>query len=77
MGKRCDIIKKKVGFPFHFHILRHTHATMLIQNGASIKDVQLRLGHISINSTLEIYTHYNKGASDKSVDILERLSANM
>ena len=77
MGKRCDIIKKKVGFPFHFHILRHTHATMLIQNGASIKDVQLRLGHISINSTLEIYTHYSKGASDKSVDILERLSANM
>ena len=31
----------------------------------------LRLGHASIKSTLEIYTHYNKNASQKSIDIME------
>lgn len=77
MGQRCDIIKKKVGFPFYFHILRHTHATMLIQHGASIKDVQLRLGHRTVRSTLEVYTHYHQSASENTVNILEKLSVNL
>lgn len=77
MTQRCSIIRKQVGFTFHFHILRHTHATLLIQNGASIKDVQLRLGHGSIKSTLDVYTHYNKEASERSVDILENVSTNL
>ena len=61
--RRCQFIKDDLGIDFHYHLLRHSHATLLIQNGASIKDVQLRLGHASIKSTLEIYTHYNKNAS--------------
>ena len=69
--RRCQFIKDDLGIDFHYHLLRHSHATLLIQNGASIKDVQLRLGHGSIRSTLEIYTHYNKNASQKSIDIME------
>ena len=69
--RRCQFIKDDLGIDFHYHLLRHSHATLLIQNGASIKDVQLRLGHASIKSTLEIYTHYNKNASQKSIDIME------
>lgn len=66
------MIRKETGLDFHFHLLRHTHATILVQNGASIKDVQLRLGHGSIKSTLDIYTHHNQNASEKSIDIIER-----
>lgn len=40
-----------------FHDLRHTHATLLISNGINMKVVSSRLGHSSINTTLNLYTH--------------------
>lgn len=55
------MIKKDLGIDnFNFHSLRHTHATMLIEAGANIKDVSLRLGHSIIETTLQIYTHQTK-----------------
>jgi len=39
-----------------FHILRHTIATHLLQNGMSVENIALFLGHSSLTST-QIYTH--------------------
>lgn len=39
------------------HDLRHSHATWLINNGVNIVAVAKRLGHSSINQTLETYAH--------------------
>ncbi len=39
------------------HGLRHTHASLLFEAGASIKEVQERLGHSDIQMTMNIYTH--------------------
>lgn len=40
-----------------FHDLRHTYATMAIQNGVNIKAVSQTLGHYSVGFTLDTYTH--------------------
>ena len=42
------------------HDLRHSHATILINSGVNIVAVSKRLGHASIEQTLQTYTHLLK-----------------
>jgi Site-specific recombinase XerD len=42
------------------HGFRHTHASLLFEAGATIKEVQERLGHSNSKTTLDIYTHIVK-----------------
>lgn len=39
------------------HGFRHTHCSLLFESGASIKEVQERLGHKDIKTTMNIYAH--------------------
>lgn len=47
------------------HGFRHTHASLLFEAGATIKDVQARLGHSDIQTTMDVYTHVTKHAKEK------------
>lgn len=40
-----------------FHDLRHTHAALLISQGENVKMIQNRLGHASVQTTLDRYGH--------------------
>ena len=66
------LVNYKLNIPFNFHSLRHTHATMLIENGADIKDVQERLGHADITTTMNTYVHNTDAMKTKSVEIFEK-----
>lgn len=65
------VINYSLGITFNYHSLRHTHATTLIENGAEIKDVQVRLGHAHIETTYDTYVHHTEKMSNNSVEIFE------
>lgn len=56
------------------HGFRHTHASLLFEAGASMKEAQVRLGHSNIEMTMNIYTHVTKEATEKTVEKLMKFA---
>ena len=54
------------------HGLRHTHCSILFEAGATIKQVQVRLGHKNIKTTMEIYAHVSKNKQNETADMLAK-----
>lgn len=54
------------------HGFRHTHASLLFASGVNAKQVQQRLGHSNINTTLNIYTHVTNDQLDQLGDAFAR-----
>lgn len=59
-----------------FHELRHTSATILLENGISPKATSQRLGHANSKITLEIYAHVFDDTKKASANIINNVLSN-
>lgn len=60
-------ISKELDIHFHFHMLRHTIATRLVNNGADMKATQELLRHSNIVTTMNIYTHVDNALKTEAL----------
>ena len=61
----------RAGLPeIRFHDLRHTFATLALQNGVDVKTVSGMLGHFSAGFTLDTYAHVTTAAQKKAAETM-------
>ena len=64
------------GLPeLRFHDLRHTFATLALQNGVDVKTVSGMLGHFSAGFTLDTYAHVTTAAQKKAAETMGEVLA--
>jgi len=64
-------ILERAGIPkVRFHDLRHTFATIALQNGVDIKTVSGMLGHFSAGFTLDTYAHVTTSAQKEAAQTM-------
>lgn len=67
--KNSDILPEN----FHFHDLRHFHATYLLANGISVQNVSRRLGHADVATTLRYYSHYLPQDDERAAELFDMI----
>jgi integrase len=80
VGRMHKRILRKAGLEdIRFHDLRHTFATLALQNGVDIKTLSSILGHYSAGFTLDTYAHVTdrmqREAANKIGRFMKRASA--
>ena len=71
-------IVSSIGLPeVRFHDLRHTYATIALQEGVDVKTVSHNLGHATVAFTLDKYGHVTERMKDDSAEKMGRFIANI
>lgn len=71
--KRLQVILKRAGCKsVRFHDLRHTFATMSLENGMDVKTLSTIIGHVSSATTLNTYTHVTDEMRQKAATNIDR-----
>ena len=74
VGQHWTRLLQRLNYPHvRSHDLRHTHASWMLMKRISPKVVQERLGHASISTTLDIYSHVTPGMQREAVEIFDKI----
>ena len=74
IGQHWTRLLRRLNYPhIRFHDLRHTHASWMLKKGVSPKVIQERLGHSTISTTLDIYSHVTPGMQQQAVKIFDKI----
>ncbi|MDY5219246.1 MAG: site-specific integrase [Eubacteriales bacterium] len=75
LQRRFQRLAKRLGIQgVHFHTLRHSFATRLLELGVDVKTVSVLLGHGSAKTTLDVYAH---SLMDQQRSAVARLAASV
>lgn len=55
------------------HDFRHSHASLLANNGINIQEIARRLGHAKIEITLNTYSHLYPQEQERALDVLNKI----
>lgn len=73
LWKRFKSVVESIGLPeVRFHDLRHTYATLALQNGVDVKTVSVSLGHATTAFTLDKYGHVTEAMQNDGADKMQR-----
>jgi len=74
LSRAFDVLQAKAKVPrIRLHDLRHTHATLLFNDGKNIKMISQRLGHSDVGITLAVYAHLAHDAQDEAATAIDGL----
>ena len=63
------------GLPYiRIHDFRHSHASLLINEGISIQEIARRLGHSNVELTWRVYAHLYPREEDRALKVLNALN---
>jgi len=68
-------ICKRLGLPkgVSLHTVRHTHASLLLEEGAGLATISERMGHSSVRTTADIYSHAIRGKDREVAEMWDKI----
>ncbi|MPZ15607.1 MAG: tyrosine-type recombinase/integrase [Chloroflexi bacterium] len=73
LTKQFHKVSDRLGLGVTFHGLRHSHASLLLKGGVSMKAISERLGHVSASFTADVYTHLGRGIEEQAAEAFDRV----
>lgn len=72
--KKNTSFAKAAGLPhIRIHDFRHSHVSVLVNEGVNIQEIARRLGHADIKMTLNTYSHLYPREEERAVKILDKI----
>ena len=73
--KKNTAYAEAAGVPhIRVHDFRHTHATVLVNEGINIQEIARRLGHAKVEQTWNTYAHLYPREEERAVSILDKIT---